>query len=214
MQYCEIVHQRIIFAGFQPLLTELIIEDVVFVLSVGAALYTTTCFVVKRKSMMELTRKLEDFSKFGPPSNLTEYVKFSNMFSKIFCVIYLLSPESYTLFGIWRAGHCEEYNLKYDMNQICGSITVVWYPIDLNRTPYKQLICLFFYTISFVVLNASGAEVLIMCLIMLNLITRVQHLSEMFAKAMKSQDKHDCIKQLKICFQYHKDILRYFAIFL
>lgn len=183
-----------------------IIENMIATTSCIGLLYVIICFVRNRNEIISLVKDLEEFKKYGMLLELFETDKKATIFTLSFLVYGIVGVLVYTSVPFFMYNKCQENRTTFmEYYGIpCGLVVTKYYvPFKFDYAPYKQIIIIYQITICLLFTTVISSVTLFLCAILMHTSNQLKCLSIMLQKL----DKLNNFAALRLCFQYHGDII-------
>ncbi|XP_017777828.1 PREDICTED: putative odorant receptor 85d [Nicrophorus vespilloides] len=193
-------------AGNKPYLLTDIIDDIATSSAGFGLFWSALAFMSKSQRVDGFVDMLKD-TKFGKPPRFDKMNKLMNLVG--------LGLGAYSFFGViflsainlFYPGTCEHEKIKYNVEKTCGFLTLFRFPIDVDKSPIKEIYWLIL-TSSCTMLTGSSSLIMGFIVSLNEMrIVKIQHLKDKFRETFKIADFDQRKKHFHECIAYHTHIL-------
>nr|XP_015834400.1 PREDICTED: putative odorant receptor 71a [Tribolium castaneum] len=181
-------------------------EDVALMVAFTGVYYMTIIYVKKQPKVAFLLRDLSYF-QFGKPPGFDETERILGFLSKLTFCYSVMAVVIYNYIKYRQKPECERMNKLKGLKENCGMLTPTWWPFEINYSPAFQLIFLYIFTSTQVMMKLSLMISFNVLEMAHHIILRINHLKTMILESLDEQDYEASKRKIKTCILYHLEIL-------
>ncbi|KAJ8942765.1 hypothetical protein NQ314_009976 [Rhamnusium bicolor] len=161
------------------------------------------------KNTIKLYKQLSDFNSYGIPNNFEGANRRLNRLSTYHYVYIISAVVGLCLAPLLEYGKCKQENIEKNINEMCGLLGGMWFPLEFDRFPYKQVYYLFQVYSSFVIYQTSSMISFSITETVEHLIIRLRHASNVFVEALTEKNCVVRREKFKNAVKYHAVVMGY-----
>lgn len=86
---------------------------------------------------------VSDFVTFGKPAEFDRKCRFLDKFCTIYCIYHTSFMTTVCCNNLFLINQCKEMNVQLNITEICGLISSIWMPFDVDYFPLKEIIFIY-----------------------------------------------------------------------
>lgn len=180
-------------------------EDLAVIVAILAVSFLCITFVRKLEEWSKLLIILSDFRQFGKPDGIELLDGKLNLLAKMAYVCLFITISTYGMTPVIERPKCYEYNREHNLTEWCGYYCPIWFPIDIDFSPVKELVWLFQLCACYTVFIPAAMISLFIYEVNEHFILRVKQLKDQAKRMLRGSG--DAKTQLGYFVKYHQHLI-------
>ncbi|KAJ8917495.1 hypothetical protein NQ315_005544 [Exocentrus adspersus] len=184
-------------------------EDLSTMIGGTGCILITMALIISYEEWIRFLIDLEDCKKYATPKDFDKTRIKLNLYSTLYGLYPLLGCLIYAIISIMGTSRCKKFNEENNLNETCGSFTVLVLPFDFNNASLVIRAVIFFVhmVLALLTLVPAGVVIFVSYESAAILSCHIGELKKYLQQVLQTESKEEQRERLRFCIRYHKNIL-------